>query len=255
MRPLSPRPNSGRKSNELVTWDSLCRFKGRRVGPNNEFPTTGNPFSLRIARVVALRDPQRRWNGSNGTRREVAWLENVQRLAGSRLDGSFGGNRTIRGPGEGESLLRRKRKSKGDEQISRRSSLYPRDLKPNGAAADPLKNGFTTCCWRSHLKIPLDIERISEKEGDTPVRVRFSIPRKYKSPDIKQKTVRGEKGEEACLFYLSLAFLGGFQLYFEKSAATLLLFIREKTFRTCVSLILLNVILTFHKMVIFFSNV
>lgn len=35
-------------------------------------------------------------------------------------------------------------------------------------AVDPLKNGFTTCCWRSHLKIPLDIERISEKQGDAP---------------------------------------------------------------------------------------
>lgn len=152
MRPFSPRPNSGRKSNELVAWDSLCRFKGRRVGPNNEFPTTGNPFSLRVARVVALRDPQRRWNGSNGTGREVAWLENVQRLAGSCLDGSFGGNRTIRGPGEGESLLRRKRKSKGDEQISRRSSLYPRDLKPNGAPADPLKKRIYNLLLAEPLK-------------------------------------------------------------------------------------------------------
>lgn len=102
-------------------------------------------------------------------------MENVQRLAGSCLDGSFGGNRTIREPGKGESLLRRKRKSEGDEQISRRSSLYPRDLKPNGAAVDPLKNGFTTCCWQSHLKIPLDIERISEKESDTPTRRSASV--------------------------------------------------------------------------------
>lgn len=32
-------------------------------------------------------------------------------------------------------------------------------------SANPLKNGFTTCCCRGHLKIPLDIESISEKEG------------------------------------------------------------------------------------------
>lgn len=152
-------------------------------------------------------------------------MENVQRLAGSCLDGSFGGNRTIREPGKGESLLRRKRKSEGDEQISRRSSLYPRDLKPNGAAVDPLKNGFTTCCWQSHLKIPLDIERISEKESDTPTRRSASVSQYLvnKRSGYQVEDCRRRERKRDCILYLSLVFLDKFSLYFDKSATILLL--------------------------------
>lgn len=135
-------------------------------------------------------------------------MENVQRLAGSCLDGSFGGNRTIREPGKGESLLRRKRKSEGDEQISRRSSLYPRDLKPNGAAVDPLKNGFTTCCWQSHLKIPLDIERISEKESDTPTRRSASVSQYLVNIKIRISSRRlPEERKEKRLYFAVCIFL------------------------------------------------
>lgn len=135
-------------------------------------------------------------------------MENVQRLAGSCLDGSFGGNRTIREPGKGESLLRRKRKSEGDEQISRRSSLYPRDLKPNGAAVDPLKNGFTTCCWQSHLKIPLDIERISEKKSDTPTRRSASVSQYLVNIKIRISSRRlPEERKEKRLYFAVCIFL------------------------------------------------
>lgn len=135
-------------------------------------------------------------------------MENVQRLAGSCLDGSFGGNRTIREPGKGESLLRRKRKSERDEQISRRSSLYPRDLKPNGAAVDPLKNGFTTCCWQSHLKIPLDIERISEKESDTPTRRSASVSQYLVNIKVRISSRRlPEERKEKRLYFAVYIFL------------------------------------------------
>lgn len=135
-------------------------------------------------------------------------MENVQRLAGSCLDGSFGGNRTIREPGKGESLLRRKRKSEGDEQISRRSSLYPRDLKPNGAVVDPLKNGFTTCCWQSHLKIPLDIERISEKESDTPTRRSASVSQYLVNIKVRISSRRlPEERKEKRLYFAVYIFL------------------------------------------------
>lgn len=113
---------------------------------------------------------------SGGMGKETAWLENVQRLAGSCLDRGFGGNGTGRAGerawrGRNGRRAAGKGRSEEDEEISRRSTLYPRDLKPNGGGGSLKKNGFTTCCWRSHLKIPLDIERISEKEGDAPVPV------------------------------------------------------------------------------------
>lgn len=40
----------------------------------------------------------------SGMGKETAWLENVQRLAGSCLDRGFRGSGTARGPGEGERM-------------------------------------------------------------------------------------------------------------------------------------------------------
>lgn len=117
--------------------------------------------------------------------------------AGSCLDQGFGGNGTARRPGGGETDAAVREGVKKTRR-SPEGVLFTLATSNRTVAVDPLKNGFTTCCWRSHLKIPLDIERISEKEGDTRPRryhARSSIPCKYKSPDIKKKIapVRKEK--------------------------------------------------------------
>lgn len=112
---------------------------------------------------------------SSRMRKEMAWLENVQRLAGSCLDRGFwreqDGERAWRGRKDAvvrEGVKKTKRSPEG--------VLFTLATSNRTVAVDPLKNGFTTCCWQSHLKIPLDIERISEKEGDTPSP---SIPRPF----------------------------------------------------------------------------
>lgn len=87
--------------------------------------------------------------------------------------------------------LRKERKRNSPEGISFTLATSNRTVPAN-----PLKNGFTTCCQRGHLKIPLDIERISEKEGSfssLPNPARSSIPCRYKSPDIEWKI-----GENSC---------------------------------------------------------
>lgn len=123
---------------------------------------------------------------NGGTGKETAWLENVQRLAGSCLDrGSEGREGAWRGRKDAavrEGVKKTKRSPEG--------VLFTLATSNRTVAVDPLKNGFTTCCWRSHLKIPLDIERISEKEGDTPSpSIPMPVPQYHVniSPDIKKE--------------------------------------------------------------------
>lgn len=111
-----------KKSNKLVTPNLLYQFKGRRVDPYNEFPMTGNPFPPcnPCSRWGIL---SQQWNGEGngviGKRAKVGWL--VSRPGFRRKQ-----------DGERAKGCRCKGKSEEDEEISRRSSLYPRDLKPNG---------------------------------------------------------------------------------------------------------------------------
>jgi len=137
-----------------------------------------------------LRDPLVTWNGEGngviGKRAKVGWL--VSR-PGFRKEQN--GERTWRGRKDAvvrEGVKKTKRSPEG--------VLFTLATSNRTVAVDPLKNGFTTCCWQSHLKIPLDIERISEKEGD-PFPRRYhacsSIPCKYKSSNIKKKTASIEE--------------------------------------------------------------
>lgn len=100
-----------------------------------------------------------------GKRAKVGWL--VSRPGFGGREGAWRGRKdaAVR-----EGVKKTKRSPEG--------VLFTLATSNRTVAVDPLKNGFTTCCWRSHLKIPLDIERISEKKGDTPSP---SIPCKYKS--------------------------------------------------------------------------
>lgn len=123
---------------------------------------------------------------SSGTGKETAWLENVQRLAGSCLDRGFGRNRTARGPGEGERMPLSEGRSEEDEEISRRSSLYPRDLKPNGGGrslkkriynlllAEPLKD--SPRYWKNIRKggrhtVPVDTTPVPQYLVNIKVRI------------------------------------------------------------------------------------
>lgn len=101
-----------------------------------------------------------------GKRAKVGWL-----VSRPRFRKEQDGERAWRGRKDAavrEGVKKTKRSPEG--------VLFTLATSNRTAVVDPLKNGFTTCCWRSHLKIPLDIERISEKEGDTPSP---SIPRPF----------------------------------------------------------------------------
>lgn len=132
-----------------------------------------------------------------GKRAKVGWLVSRRGFRRER------DRERVRGRAwrEGERMLSARREGANrDEKISRRSSLYPRDLKPNGGGGGSLKKTDLqpVAVARSHLKIPLDIERISEKEGDTPspsICVRYPMPCKYKGPDIKWKKVAARRRE------------------------------------------------------------
>lgn len=154
---------------------------------------------------------------SSETGKETAWLENVQRLAGSCLDGGggFGGNRNgVR--------ARRKRKDASARERVKETRRFPEGIlftlatSNRTVAVDPLKNGFTTCCWQSHLKIPLDIERISERRAT--LHLRRSAPVSQYLVNIKVQISsgrpparEGESREDACVSaafrFFSLRFL------------------------------------------------
>lgn len=115
-----------------------------------------------------------------GKRAKVGWL--VSRR-GFRRERAVGYRREEGRGARAKGCLgvpRREGAEPRDEEISRRSSLYPRDLKPNGGGGGGSLKKKTdlqpVAVARSHLKIPLDIERISVKEGDTPVPVDSALP-------------------------------------------------------------------------------
>lgn len=102
-----------------------------------------------------------------GKRAKVGWLVSRPRFRREQ-DGERAWARGRKDAAVREGVKKTKRSPEG--------VLFTLATSNRTVAVDPLKNGFTTCCWRSHLKIPLDIERISEKEGDTPSP---SIPRPF----------------------------------------------------------------------------
>lgn len=100
-----------------------------------------------------------------GKRAKVGWLVSRREFQREQDD-----KRAWRGRKDDAARERANETNKSPEGV-----LFTLATSNRTVAVDPLKNGFTTCCWRSHLKIPLDIERISEKKGDTPTRRSASV--------------------------------------------------------------------------------
>lgn len=128
-----PNQDSGRKSSKLVTKTVVptrrkktCRGPEQRISNDRKsfFPSCSSRWGILSRRAAS------------GMGKETAWLENVQRLAGSCLDGRGGCSRGGKRRERAWARERAEGHRRGKERRRRRDSpegvsLYPRDLKPN----------------------------------------------------------------------------------------------------------------------------